>query len=243
MTPSEPGDPSDQQAPWRNFYGRQRGKKLRPGQQAHIDVTLKRIAVPGAFWEENPGRDPVDLEALFPGKSQIWLEIGFGAGEHMFAQARTNPYVGVIGCEPFINGVAAFLAKMDRESIENVRVHAGDARELFDILPDASIDRLYLLYPDPWPKTRHHKRRFVSAENLTQIIRVLKPGALFRIATDIPDYVRHSLEAIAYRSELHWLAERPTDWREPWADWPSTRYEAKAMREGRTPCYLTFRRR
>jgi tRNA (guanine-N7-)-methyltransferase len=239
---SAPDQEATQKGPWRNFYGRQRGKKLRPGQQAHIDTTLKRIAVPGAFWDENPDRAPVDLAALFPGKPEVWLEIGFGAGEHMLAQAKANPEVGIIGCEPFMNGVAAFLSHMDRAGIENVRVHAGDAREVFDILPDASIDRLFLLYPDPWPKTRHHKRRFVSAENLAQIVRVLKPGAQFRIASDIPDYIRHSLEAIARCPELTWLAERPEDWRAPWSDWPGTRYEAKALREGRTPCYLTFRR-
>ena len=160
----------------------------------------------------------------------------------MLAQAEANPHVGVIGCEPYINGVASLLSKLDRVGCENVRIHPGDARDMLDVLPEASIDRAFLLYPDPWPKARHHRRRFTNAENLVAIARALKPGAHLRIATDIPDYVRHTLEAAERVEGLTWCADRPADWRAPWPDWHRTRYEAKALREGRTPHYLTFRR-
>ena len=134
------------------------------------------------------------------------------------------------------------LAAMERAGARNIRLHAGDARDLMEVLPAASISRAFVLYPDPWPKTRHHKRRFINPENLDALARVLKPGAHLRVASDIPDYIRHSLEAVHPRDDFEWLAQRPSDWREAWEDWPGTRYEAKALREGRTPCYLTFRR-
>ena len=131
---------------------------------------------------------------------------------------------------------------MTEAKIDNVRVHAGDARDLMDVLPEASISKAFLLYPDPWPKTRHHRRRFVSPENLDPLARVLKPGAELRIATDIGDYVRHTLAAMQDHPAFEWMAERPADWREPWPNWRGTRYETKALRDGRAPTYLTFRR-
>jgi tRNA (guanine-N7-)-methyltransferase len=232
----------DDGAPWRNFYGRRHGKTLRKGQKRHLETTLERIAPRGVSWDDNPEREPIDLTALFGDDRPVWLEIGFGGGEHMLAQAEANRDVGIIGCEPFINGVAMFLSHMTEARIDNVRVHAGDARDMMDVLPEASISKAFLLYPDPWPKARHHRRRFVNPEFLDPLARVLKPGAEFRVATDIGDYVRHTLAAMQAHPAFEWTAERPADWRAPWPDWPSTRYEAKALREGRTPTYLTFRR-
>ncbi|QDL91583.1 tRNA (guanosine(46)-N7)-methyltransferase TrmB [Paroceanicella profunda] len=229
-------------APWRNFYGRRHGKTLRSGQRRHMETTLREIAPSGVTWEENPDRQQIDPAALFGDGRPLWLEIGFGGGEHMLAQAAAHRDVGIIGCEPYVNGVAMFLAQMAREKIDNIRVHAGDVRDLLDVLPAASMDRAFLLYPDPWPKKRHHRRRFVNPEFIDPLARVLKPGAIFRVATDIPDYVRHTLEHLCGRDDFEWLAERPSDWRAPWPDWHRTRYEAKAIRENRVPHYLTFRR-
>lgn len=228
-------------APWRNFYGRRKGKGLRSSQQAYLDQDLADLAPGKVGWEENPGRAPLDLEALFGGRD-LWLEIGFGGGEHMVHQAVQNPQVGIIGAEPYINGVAMLLGKIRAAGAQNIRVHPGDVRDLFDVLPEASVARAFLLYPDPWPKARHHRRRFVTPEHLEPLARALKPGAIFRVATDIPDYVRQSLEEVP-RAGFEWLAETPADWRRPWDDWISTRYEQKALREGRVPHYLTFRRR
>jgi tRNA (guanine-N7-)-methyltransferase len=227
-------------APWRNFYGRRYGKTLKPAQLRYLDEDLDRLSPGPVGWEENPDRKNLDLNARFGGKP-VWLEIGFGGGEHLVHQAQSHPEVGIIGCEPFINGVAMLLGKLRRAGAGNVAVHPGDARDLFDVLPDASIDRAFLLYPDPWPKARHHRRRFVTPEHLEPLVRALKPGAILRIATDIPDYVRQTLEEVP-RAGLTWLAEGPEDWRQPWSDWISTRYEQKALREGRTPHYLTFRK-
>lgn len=226
--------------PRRNFYGRLKGKTLKKSQKGYIDEDLGPLSPGPVSWEENPSRTPLDLKTLFDGKP-TWLEIGFGGGEHLVHQAAENPNVGIIGCEPYINGVAMLLGKIRRAGAKNLAVHPGDARDLFDVLPAASIERAFLLYPDPWPKRRHHRRRFVTAEYLAPLARVLAPGAEFRIATDIPDYARQALEEVP-RQGFDWLAARPADWREPWDDWLPTRYERKALREGRVPHYLTFRR-
>ncbi|MCK0141732.1 tRNA (guanine(46)-N(7))-methyltransferase TrmB [Aliiroseovarius sp. F20344] len=227
-------------APWRNFYGRLKGKGLRDSQKTYLDEDLKALSPGAVDWEENPDRTPLDLNALFGGKP-VWLETGFGGGEHMVHQAATYPDIGIIGCEPYINGVAMLLGKIRAAGCENVAVHPGDVRDLFDVLPPESIDKAFLLYPDPWPKKRHHRRRFVTPEYLEPFHKVLKPGAEFRVATDIPDYVRQTLEEVP-RAGFEWLGEHAEDWRKPWSDWISTRYEQKALREGRTPHYLTFRR-
>ncbi len=229
-------------APWRNFYGRRHGKRIRKGQAGLLETRLAELAPPGVGWDENPERVPLDLAALYPAKREIWLEIGFGGGEHMLAQAQANPDVQIIGAEPYINGVAKLLAAIERAGVTNTAVTDEDARNVMDVLPDGSIGRAFLLYPDPWPKTRHHKRRFVNPAQMTQLARVLAPGAVFRIETDIADYVRHSLVVLDAMPEFDWLAGRPGDWRVAWSDWPGTRYEAKALREGRTPHYLTYRR-
>jgi len=225
-------------APWRNFYGRFKGKGLRPSQQTYLDEDLAELSPGPVDWDVNPDREPLDLKSLF-GDRDIWLEIGFGGGEHMVHQAVHNPGIGLIGCEPYINGVAMLLGKIRDSGAQNIAVHPGDVRDMFDVLPENSISRAFLLYPDPWPKKRHHRRRFVTPGYLEPLSRVLKSGAIFRVATDIPDYVRQTLEEVP-RHGFTWQAERPADWREPWTDWISTRYEQKALREGRRPHYLTF---
>jgi tRNA (guanine-N7-)-methyltransferase len=227
-------------APWRNFYGRRHGKTLRDSQREFLESDLAPLSPGAVDWQDNPERAPLDLGALFGGR-EVWLEIGFGGGEHMVHQAAANPGVGLIGCEPFINGVAMLLGKIRDAGVENIRIHPGDVRDLFDVLPEGSVSKAFLLYPDPWPKKRHHRRRFVTHEHLEPLARVLAPGAEFRVATDIPDYVRQTLEQVP-RHGFTWQAERAEDWRRPWGDWLSTRYEQKALREGRVPHYLTFRR-
>ncbi|NKX43235.1 tRNA (guanine(46)-N(7))-methyltransferase TrmB [Roseicyclus persicicus] len=228
------------QRPHRNFYGRRRGKHLRESQEGYLAEDLAALSPGPVDWDANPDRRALDLAALFGGR-EVWVEVGFGGGEHMVHQAGLNPQVGIIGCEPYINGVAMLLGKIRRAGVTNLRVHPGDVRDLFDVLPDASVGKAFLLYPDPWPKKKHHRRRFVTPEHLEPLARVLKPGAEFRVATDIPDYVRQTLEEVP-RAGFDWLAEGPEDWRRPWGDWIPTRYEQKALREGRVPHYLTFRR-
>ncbi|MDA3889520.1 MAG: tRNA (guanine(46)-N(7))-methyltransferase TrmB [Allgaiera sp.] len=222
--------------PWRNFYGRRSGKTLRNSQRGYLDADLKALSPGPVDFDENPERSPLDLAALFGGKP-VWLEIGFGGGEHMVHMAARYPQVGILGCEPFINGVAMLLGKIRRAGVTNVAVHPGDVRDLFDVLPPGSIAKAFLNYPDPWPKARHHRRRFVTPEHLEPLHRVLAPGAEFRVATDIPDYVRQTLEEVP-AAGFTLMSEGA----EPWQDWLCTRYEHKALREGRAPHYLTFRR-
>jgi tRNA (guanine-N7-)-methyltransferase len=228
-------------APWRNFYGRLKGQSLHRPQQRYLDEDLADLAPKGVTWEDNPDRVPLDFRATF-GDNPVWLEIGFGGGEHMVHQALQNPDVTIVGCEPYINGVATLLGKIRRAGVTNLSVHPGDARDMMDVLPAESIDRAFLLYPDPWPKTRHHRRRFVTQEHLEPLARCLKTGAIFRIATDIEDYVRQALKELLRRGDFERLTVRPDDLHTPWDDWRSTRYEQKALREGRVPHYLTFRK-
>ncbi|KMO11263.1 tRNA (guanine(46)-N(7))-methyltransferase TrmB [Methylobacterium platani] len=217
----------------RAFYGRRKGKRLRPGQEERLADLLPRLRLPEA------GR--LDPSALFPRPvSETWLEIGFGGGEHLAAQARLNPGTGIIGCEPFVNGVVKLLRTVDEEGLDTVRFWDRDAMELLPRLPDASIGRVFLLYPDPWPKRRQRKRRFVSDEALGEIARVLVPGGEFRFASDIDDYVGWTLVRAARCPALRWTAARSADWTTPWPEWPGTRYEAKTTAEGRRPSYLTF---
>jgi tRNA (guanine-N7-)-methyltransferase len=227
-------------APWRNFYGRLKGKTLRPAQETYLDEDLVALSPGPVDWEVNPDRVPLDLRARF-GEVPVWLEVGFGGGEHLVHQAATHPQVAIIGCEPFINGVAMLLGKIRAAGVSNLAVYPGDARNIFDVLPDGSVQKAFLLYPDPWPKTRHHRRRFVTQEHLVPLARVLAPGAEFRVATDIPDYVRQTLAEVpkAGFTRVRCAAE---DLHRAWEDWLPTRYEKKALREGRVPHYLTFRR-
>ena len=219
----------------RNFYGRVHGKTLRASQKTYLEEDLGRLSLPGVTREDNPDRAPIDL-ARFAGKP-LWLEIGFGGGEHLVHMAATYPEIGLIGCEPFVNGIAMLLGKIRAANVENLAIHPGDVRDLFDVLPTASIAKAFLNYPDPWPKARHHRRRFVTPDYLAGLARVLQPGAEFRVATDIPDYVRQTLEEVPQAGFT--LLDQGD---QPWSDWLSTRYEQKALREGRPPHYLTFQR-
>ena len=227
----------DPTPPRRNFYGRRHGKTLRQSQKGYLSEDLGDLRPRGITVHENPDRTPVDPRAIFGDDRPLWLEVGFGGGEHMVAMAARYPGIGIIGCEPFINGVAMLLGKIRAAGVTNVSVHPGDARDLMDVFPDASIARAFLNYPDPWPKARHHRRRFVTPEHLVPLHRVLAPGAEFRVATDIPDYMRQTLEEVP-KAGFTLVADGP----EAWDDWHSTRYEQKALREGRAPHYATFRR-
>jgi len=220
----------------RNFYGRIHGKTLRQSQKGYLAEDLDSLRPRGITWDENPDRTLLDPAALFDGKD-VWLEVGFGGGEHMVAMAAANRDIGIIGCEPYVNGVAMLLGKIREAEVTNVAVHPGDARDLMDVLPEASIAKAFLNYPDPWPKARHHRRRFVTPDHLLPLFRVMKPGAEFRVASDIADYIRQTLEE-GPKAGFTLVSEGP----DPWDDWHSTRYEQKALREGRPPHYVTFRR-
>ena len=222
----------------RNFYGRVHGKTLRQSQKTYLDEDLDRLSLPGVTLEENPARAALDLER-FHGKP-LWLEIGFGGGEHLVHMAATYPQVEIIGCEPFVNGIAMLLGKIRQAEVQNLCLHPGDVRDLFDVLPAGCLSKVFLNYPDPWPKARHHRRRFVTPEYLHPLARAMQPGSELRVATDIPDYVRQTLEEVppAGFDLVHEAGPGGA-----WDDWLSTRYEQKALREGRVPHYLTFRRR
>ena len=186
---------------------------------------------------------PPPLASLFVhAPDDIGLEIGFGGGEHLAAQAAAHPDMGFIGCEPFVNGMAKALALIEAQGLGNIRLHFGDASDLIAWLPSASLARVDLLYPDPWPKRRHWKRRFVQTASIADLARVLRPGGLFRFATDWPDYAAWTLERLVRSPLFWWTAERAADWRHPWPEFTATRYEAKAKQAGRAPCYLVFRR-
>jgi len=218
------------------FFGRRKGHPLRAHQAELFDTLLPRLAVDLI----TPAHD---LAALLPSPiDDIRLEIGFGGGEHLTAQALGDPRVGFIGCEPFVNGMAKALAAIDAREIGNIRLHHADAVDLLDWLPQNSIGRIDLLYPDPWPKRRHWKRRFVNAPNIARLARVLRPGGEFRFATDWANYAEWTLLRLTRATAFSWTAERADDWRKPWPGFTPTRYEAKAIREGRVPCYLVFRR-
>ncbi|MBV0892245.1 tRNA (guanine(46)-N(7))-methyltransferase TrmB [Paracoccus sp. Z118] len=227
----------DPTPPRRNFYGRRHGKTLRQSQKGYLAEDLGDLRPRGITLADNPERRPIDPAAIFGDDRPVWLEVGFGGGEHMVAMAARYPEIGIIGCEPFINGVAMLLGKIRAAGVTNLSVHPGDARDLMDVLPDRSIARAFLNYPDPWPKARHHRRRFVTPEHLVPLHRVMAPGAEFRVATDIPDYMRQTLEEVP-KAGFALVSEGP----EAWGDWRSTRYEQKALREGRVPHYATFHR-
>jgi tRNA (guanine-N7-)-methyltransferase len=218
------------------FFGRRKGKALREHQGWLIDQMLPALRLP-----EGP---ITDVKALFPGQvTAVRLEIGFGGGEHLLARMRESPDVGFVGCEPFVNGMAKFLAVVEHEGLTNIRLWDADAALLLPRLPEASLAGVDLLYPDPWPKRRQRKRRFVSGPTLDAIARVLLPGGLFRFASDIDDYVGWTLARLLNSEKLVWIDEKADDWRQPYSGWVRTRYEAKAVREGRGTSYLTSARR
>jgi tRNA (guanine-N7-)-methyltransferase len=219
------------------FFGRRKGHPLRPHQAALMASLLPRLAVDLA------APPAASLAALFGhAPEEICIEIGFGGGEHLAAQAAARPDVGFIGCEPFINGMAKALALIETQNLANIRLHFGDASDLLAWLPASSLARIDLLYPDPWPKRRHWKRRFVQEARIAELARILRPGGIFRFATDWPDYAAWTLERLVRSPLFSWTAERADDWRRPWTGFTRTRYEAKAVEAGRAPCYLVFRR-
>jgi tRNA (guanine-N7-)-methyltransferase len=220
------------------FFGRRKGHPLRPQQAALFDTLLPQLALD----LETPA--PATLTALFPAPvDAARLEIGFGGGEHLIAEAEREPRTGFIGCEPFVNGMAKALAAIATTKLTNIRLHFGDATFLLPWLRDGSLKRIDLIYPDPWPKRRHWKRRFIQEESLAELARVLAEGGDFRFASDIPDYVAWTLRHVLQSGHFEWTAERADDWRLPWPGFTSTRYEAKAKRAGRAPCYLMFRKK
>ena len=220
----------------RNFYGRIRGKTLRASQKDYLAEDLGPVTLNGVTRAENPARGLVQLEPWRQARP-LWLEIGFGGGEHLVHMAARNPDVALIGAEPFVNGIAMLLGKIRTAGVSNLRIHPGDVRDLFEVLGPAAVSKVFLNYPDPWPKARHHRRRVVTQEYLLPLAQITAAGSEFRVATDIADYVRQTLEEVPQAGfELIYQGS------DPWEDWLSTRYEQKALREGRPPHYLTFRR-
>lgn len=218
-------------------YGRRRGRKGSERQE-----TLKRHLYPqvavdlSAPYGQRAARQPEGVT------KELWLEIGFGGGEHLIWQAEHNPDAGFIGCEPFEDGVVKVLTAIEEKKLSNVRLHMGDARDVLRWLAPASVSRAFILFPDPWPKRKHRKRRLVNPATLQLLARVMRTGGELRIGTDIGDYARTMLEAFRRQEDFVWQAESPQDWRHRPANWPETRYEQKAEREGRVRYYLRFKR-
>jgi tRNA (guanine-N7-)-methyltransferase len=219
----------------RAFFGRRKGHPLKPRQAALIDTLLPRIALDLA----KPALP--DLRALFGRADDVRLEIGFGGAEHLIAQATANPRSGFIGSDAFVNAIGKALVAIEAHKLDNVRLHFGDASALLDWLPAGAIARIDLLYPDPWPKRRHWKRRFIQDDSLARLARILEPGGELRFATDIAGYAAWALARVLRSKDFIWTAERADDWRQPWPDFSGTRYETKAKREGRVPTYFIFR--
>lgn len=227
---------ADRKPPATAFFGRRKGHRLRDGQAALMSDLLPRLG----FDETRDGPRP--LQAFAAGTGQLRLEIGFGGGEHLVAEALAHPATGFIGCEPYINGMAKILGQINARQLANIRLFAGDALVLLSALPDASLSRVDLIHPDPWPKRRHWKRRFVQDATVAQLARVLTPGGEFRFVSDIDDYCAWTLAHLLRAPAFSWIAERADDWRKPWPGYTMTRYGQKATREGRKSNYLIFRR-
>lgn len=219
-------------------YGRRRGRALRPGQKVLIREWLPRhvLTIPPT------GQLEPHTASGAPGRP-VWLEIGFGGGEHLAVQAECHPEVTLIGCEVFEPGIVRLLAQIERRHLDNIRVFADDARALIAALPRSSIDRVFVLFPDPWPKRRHEKRRILSRETLDALAAIMTDGAELRLATDDPNYICWMLERVTDHPAFEWLARDPSDWRERPVDWPPTRYEEKARAAGRAPAFIRVRRR
>jgi len=221
----------------RAFFGRRKGHKLRPRQARLIETLLPRLAI------DLTRPAPAELSSLFVAPvTQVRLEIGFGGGEGMIAQAKENPQIGFIGVEPFVNGMAKALAAIEANGLRNIRLHFDDAASLIGWLPEASLACIDLIHPDPWPKRRHWKRRFVQDEMAARLARVLHRGGEFRFVTDIADYAAWTLQRLTRSPDFAWTAQRANDWRNPWPGFTNTRYYAKAAREQRQSCFLIFRK-
>ena len=250
-----PGPPAEAQSfPRRGFYGRKHGRRLRSGLKQLLEDLLPRLRI--ALPDPGGRLDPAGLFCAPPAPTppaptppaptppaEVWLEIGFGGGEHLAWQAERHPDVGLLGAEYFVNGVAVLLRLLRDRDLDNVRIMLGDGRALLDALPPDSLGRVFILFPDPWRKMRHHKRRIVQRETLDRLAELMKDGAELRLATDHPDYLRWILDKVCAHPDFQWLAESPGDWRERPPDWPPTRYELKALGQGGRPVFLRFRRR
>jgi tRNA (guanine-N7-)-methyltransferase len=236
-----PGTPPDDDVAVRaqgSFFGRRKGHKLRIHQAGLIANLLPHLSLDIGV------PSPADIAALFDPKAErVRLEIGFGGGEHLIAEALDFPATGFIGCEPYVNGMAKILSAIEAHNVGNIKLFAGDAAELLAWVPAHSLDRIDLIHPDPWPKRRHWKRRFVQDATVAAMARVLKPSGEFRFVCDIDDYVAWTLQHLKRSPEFTWTAERADDWRLPWQGYTMTRYGRKAEREGRRAAYLRFRRR
>ncbi len=221
-------------------FGRRQGYKLKPRQQELVDTLLPQVHI-----EPSEDGKMIDPASLFKtAVKEIWFEVGFGGGEHCAQQIEDNPDVGMIACEPFLNGVASLLNHVDKRDLkERIRILGDDARPLLDVMPDASISRLFLLFPDPWRKKRHAKRRFVGPQNMDLIARVLKSGAEFRVGSDHMPYIDWTLDHMTQHPDFEWICNGPQDWRVRPNDWPPTRYEQKALRQGKPCVYLRFKRK
>ena len=221
----------------RAFFGRRKGHKLRLHQADLVETLLPHLAL------DISTPPPGDLKELFdPRPEAVRLEIGFGGGEHLIAEAAASPKIGFIGCEPYINGMAKILAQIEALGLVNIRLFAGDAAEFLAWAPARSLTRIDLIHPDPWPKRRHWKRRFVQDQTIAAMARVLQPRGEFRFVSDIDDYNAWTLAHLMRSPDFVWTAERMADWSEPWTDYTMTRYGRKAEREGRRATYLIFRR-
>jgi tRNA (guanine-N7-)-methyltransferase len=229
---------SPQLHPTRAFFGRRKGHKLRSRQAGLLETLLPRLAL------DLSRPAPLELHALFPVPvSDIQLEIGFGGGENMVAQAAARPLTGFVGVEPFVNGMAKALWAIETNGLQNIRLHFDDAAGLLAWLPDASLARVELIHPDPWPKRRHWKRRFVQDATIAQFARILRRNGDLRFVTDVAGYAAWTLQRLLRSGDFEWTARCADDWRKPWPDFTGTRYHAKASREERPPCFLVFRRR
>ncbi|MGI9479504.1 MAG: tRNA (guanosine(46)-N7)-methyltransferase TrmB [Hyphomicrobiaceae bacterium] len=235
MTDREKDRALGDRAPLRSF-GRRRARKLSSRQNDLLVEGLRHYAL------DMSGRPPTPLTDLFPSATEVWLEVGFGGGEHLLWQAREHPTVGILGCEPFIDGVVKAIDGSLADGIENIRIHADDVRDILHWIPTASIARIFILFPDPWPKKRHTKRRLVNPDLIRELARITRTDGELRLATDIPDYARAMLLAIRKEQSFRWLARQASDWRTRTKDWPETRYEQKATREGRKRYFLRFGR-
>ena len=232
--PSDDGGKAHAQG---SFFGRRKGHKLRSHQADLIENLLPHLAL------DITTPAPGDLAELFDdGTTDVRLEIGFGGGEHLVAEARAFPQTGFIGCEPYVNGMAKILTRIEAHNIANIRLFAGDAAELLAWAPPQSMRRIDLIHPDPWPKRRHWKRRFVQDSTVAAMVRILKANGEFRFVSDIDDYCAWTLSHLLRSPDFLWTAERAPDWQLPWPDYTMTRYGAKAEREGRKATYLLFRR-
>ena len=235
--PANDASPGTGPAPRNRLHGRRKGKTLRAQQADLVATLLPRLALdlsvplpePASFFTANV--------------SEVWLEIGFGGGEHLVAEALRNSTFGFIGCEPFVNGVAKALTAIAEADAANIRLHGGDATEVIAALPPACLAGVYLLYPDPWPKRRQRKRRFLSDATLAALARIMRQGAEIRFATDIDDNAGWTLARVLRTPEFVWGPTTAAAWQHPWEGWAGTRYEAKALAAGRRPVYLTFTRR